>query len=59
MVDIIIVNTFVMLTEGNEIPMKKPRTAPIIVTITSLMLPFGNLSTLRASTRAERISRQR
>jgi hypothetical protein len=26
--------------------MKKPRTAPIIVTITSLMLPFGNLSTL-------------
>jgi len=39
-----------MLTEGNEIPMKKPRTAPIIVTITSLMLSFGNLRTLQAST---------
>ena len=24
MVDIIIINTFIMLNEGNEIPMKKP-----------------------------------
>lgn len=44
--EVTIINTFVMLTEGNEIPMKKPRTAPITVTITSLMLPFGNLSIL-------------
>lgn len=39
-----------MLTDGNEIPMKKPKSTPIIVTITILMLSFVNLSTLQIST---------
>ena len=39
-----------MLTDGNEIPMKKPRTTPITVTITILMVSFVNLNTLRALT---------
>jgi hypothetical protein len=50
--------TLVILTEGNEIPMKKPKTAPITVNITSLMLSFGNLSTLRVST-CDKISLRR
>jgi hypothetical protein len=50
--------TLVILTEGNEILIKKPKTAPIIVTITSLMLSFGNLSTLQVST-GNKISLQR
>lgn len=33
--------TFVMLTVGNEIPIRNPKTAPTIVTTTSLMFSLG------------------
>ncbi len=35
------VHTFVMLTAGNEIPIKKPNITPITVTTRSLMLSLG------------------
>jgi len=39
-------HTFVMLTVGSEIPIKKPKTAPTIVTTISLMLSLGFLMAL-------------
>jgi hypothetical protein len=41
------VDTFVMLTAGNEIPTKKPKTTPTIVTTISLMLSLGFLIALQ------------
>jgi len=41
------VRTFVMLTVGNEIPIKKPKTTPTIVTTISLMLSLGFIIALQ------------
>lgn len=38
--------TFVMLTDGNEIPIKYPNKAPMVTDIISLIVSFGFLRNL-------------
>lgn len=51
------IHTFVMLTVGNEIPTKKPKTTPTVVTTISLMLSLGFLIALQGSIQLMKPSR--